>query len=189
MNTKLLICAAAISFGLAVAPANAGQLEDGVSAYGHRDYTAAFNLLKPLARNGNAIAQFNIALMYDEGNGVPQSYANAFKWYLRAAESGLIQAQYTAGYCYRKGRGIKLNVVRAHMWLNLAASGGLRHADIERDQEQLVMTRAQIAEAQERATAWRSSHRKPWNCGKHQCPRPSWLPKPDWYSPFYWQGL
>jgi len=167
----------------------AGQLETATSAYHHGDYRSAFSQLNPLARGGNAVAQFNLGLMYDEGKGVPQSYAHAFKWYLRAAENGLVQAQYTVGYYYRWGRGMKQNVVRAHMWLNLAAAGGLAHADVERNEEELQMTRAQILEAQRLAVSWLARHPKPFACKPHQCPRPNWLPRADWYSPFYWHGL
>ena len=186
---KSILLACLLGFFLSAQAAAAGSLEIGVSAYGHGDYRRAFTVLKPLAHRGNAIAQFNVGLMYDEGKGVPQSFALAFKWYARAAENGLAQAQYTLGYNYRWGRGVKQNVVRAHKWLNIAASSGVRHADQERYDEEQVMTRAQIAEAQSLAVTWRARHPRVLHCGPRQCARPSWLPKADWYSPFYWRGL
>lgn len=37
---------------------------------------------------GNANAQYNLALCYKKGIGVPQSEADAVKWFLKAAEQG-----------------------------------------------------------------------------------------------------
>jgi hypothetical protein len=189
MSNRLSMSAAGLAVLLTVKAAVAGQLDNGIGATRQHDYSRAFVLLQPLARRGNAIAQFNLALMYDEGNGVPQNYAKAFRWYLRAAENGLVQAQYAAGYYYAWGRGMKQDVVRAHMWLNIAAANGLAHADVERDNEQSHMTRAQIREAQRLAAAWQARHPYRLTCSPRQCARPSWLPKADWYSPFYWRGL
>ncbi len=38
--------------------------------------------------NGDAIAQFDLGLMYDLGEGVAQDYAIALIWYRKAAEQG-----------------------------------------------------------------------------------------------------
>jgi TPR repeat protein len=38
------------------------------------------------ARENNSHAQCNIGVLYDIGNGVPQNYLCALKWYLKAAE-------------------------------------------------------------------------------------------------------
>ena len=40
------------------------------------------------AEQGNAAAQYNLGVMYDNGEGVPQDYAEAAKWYRLAAEQG-----------------------------------------------------------------------------------------------------
>ena len=36
----------------------------------------------------NAIAQFNLGYMYDQGEGVPQDYKLAVEWHRKAAEQG-----------------------------------------------------------------------------------------------------
>ena len=36
----------------------AGTFEDGVAAYNRKDYPAAFEILRPLAERGNAVAQY-----------------------------------------------------------------------------------------------------------------------------------
>ena len=38
-------------------------------------------------------------VMYDNGEGVPQDYAEAVKWYRLAAEQGDARAQYNLGLC------------------------------------------------------------------------------------------
>ena len=41
------------------------------------------------AQQGNDIAQYNLALMYNDGRGVTQDYKQAVKLYRKAAEQGL----------------------------------------------------------------------------------------------------
>jgi len=84
--------------------AAAGPYEDGLAAYGRGDYATALRLWRPLAEQGNAGAQFNLGVMYDEGQGVPQDYAEAVKWYRLAAERGFANAQYELGVKYATGR-------------------------------------------------------------------------------------
>ena len=56
---------------LASGGAFAGDLVEGVAAYNRGDYATAFSKFRNLAEQGNASAQFNLALMYDKGDGVP----------------------------------------------------------------------------------------------------------------------
>ena len=60
----------------------------GLDAYDAGDYATALAEWRPLADRGVAAAQFNIGLMYANGRGVPQDYAEAEQWYRRAAEQG-----------------------------------------------------------------------------------------------------
>ena len=45
------------------------------------------------AAQGNASAQFNLGVIYDQGRGVPQDYAEAIKWYRLAAAQGYAGVQ------------------------------------------------------------------------------------------------
>src|SRR4051812_48536291 len=91
----------AISAGLLVlnltTPAPADSLEDAVAAYRRADYANALRLYRPLAEQGLAVAQFNVGLMYDVGQGVLQNYPEAVKWYRLAANQGRSDAQYQLG--------------------------------------------------------------------------------------------
>ena len=45
------------------------------------------------AEQGNATAQYNLGVMYDNGQGVRQDDAQAVQWYRKAAEQGHAKAQ------------------------------------------------------------------------------------------------
>ncbi len=52
------------------------------------DYEAAINEFRPLAEQGDASAQFNLGVMCARGQGVPQDYVQAYRWYTLAAGQG-----------------------------------------------------------------------------------------------------
>ena len=63
------------------APVAAGPWEDGIVAYNQGDYATAVRLWLPLAEQGDASAQLNLGAMYSNGQGIPQDYIKAHKWY------------------------------------------------------------------------------------------------------------
>ena len=73
----ILFLAAALTPVAAVA----GPLEDGFEAYKIGDYATAFRLWRPLAEQGDAVAQFTIGSMHLTGHGVPEDHAEAAKWF------------------------------------------------------------------------------------------------------------
>ena len=62
----------------------ADAIEDAESTYNRGDYIKAARLLRPLADQGNARAQFNLGVMYERGQGVPQFDTEAVQWYRKA---------------------------------------------------------------------------------------------------------
>ena len=62
-------------------------------------------MVSPRRRTGNAVAQFNLGLIYHNGEGISQDQAEAVKWYRRAAEQGDAQAQCNLGLMYDNRRG------------------------------------------------------------------------------------
>ncbi len=139
----------------AAQPASAGAFEDGFAAYRSEDYPTALRLWMPLARQGDAGAQFNLGIMYANGRGVPQNDAEAVKWYRLAADQGDAGAQSNLGIMYANGRGVPQNYVLAYMWSNLASAGGNAYGGKNRDEVAAKMTPAQIAEAQRLAAEWK----------------------------------
>ena len=63
-------------------------------------YAAALQICTPLAEEGDLNARFKFANMYQRGQGVPQDYKNAVKWYALPAELGSAVAQYDLGLMY-----------------------------------------------------------------------------------------
>ena len=66
-------------------PVLAEPLEDANAAYDKQDYTAALRLFRPLADQGYASAQIMLGIMYSKGQGVPQDYVEAHKWFTLSA--------------------------------------------------------------------------------------------------------
>ena len=95
-----------------------------------------------------------MGILYGHGEGVPQDYAEAVKWYRKAAEQGDATAQFNLGTDYAKGQGVPQDYVLAHMWLNLAAAQGTEGAVKNRDIVAKKMTTDQLAEAQRLARDW-----------------------------------
>jgi TPR repeat protein len=82
------------------------------------------------AQNGDAIAQMNVGNIYYKGQGVPQNYANAAKWYIQAAEQGIAEAQCMLGFMYDKGYGVPQNYAEALKWSRKAADQGFATAQL-----------------------------------------------------------
>ena len=151
---KAALVALVLSVG-AAAPVGAGPLEDAGAAYKRGDYATVLQLVRPLAEQGLAHAQFILGSMYDDGKGVPENDGEAARWYLTAADQGNATAQYMLGSMYDEGRGVRQDLILSHMWFSLAASKGARQATKGRDNVARWMTPAEIAEAQELAREWR----------------------------------
>jgi TPR repeat protein len=115
-------------------------------AYLRGDYDKALTDIQFLAHGGEPRAQYDLGLMYDKGQGVPQNDAEAMRWYERAAEQGEPRAQYNLGLMHLNGQGVPPDVVKAYFWVSLSASQGNAHALDARDYISESMSVAQIAE-------------------------------------------
>ena len=60
----------------------------GLDAYESGDYETALREWRPLAEQGNAYAQYNLGLMYADGEGVPEDNVYAYMWWNIAASQG-----------------------------------------------------------------------------------------------------
>jgi hypothetical protein len=80
------------------------------------------------AEQGDANSQCELGEMYQEGEGVKQSYAEAAKWYRKAAEQGHENAQYNLGLMYQEGGGVTRNDTEATKWFLKAAEQGHENA-------------------------------------------------------------
>jgi hypothetical protein len=64
------------------------------------------------AEQGYAEAQYNLGVMYANGEGVPEDDTEAVKWYRKAAEQGLAKAQYNLGGRYDFGNAPPLRMTQ-----------------------------------------------------------------------------
>ena len=85
--------------------------------------------LRMRAEAGDAEAQYDLGVMYENGRGVPQDDAQSVRWQRMAAVQGHALAQYMIGFRYSFGWGVPQDDVYAYAWVNLAvASSGERVA-------------------------------------------------------------
>ena len=91
----------AVGVVLVAAPA-CTDFEAGEEAYERFDYATALKEWRPLAEQGDAAAQYNLGVMYREGQGVPQDDVQAYLWMNLAAAQGFEQAQKVRDLMARK---------------------------------------------------------------------------------------
>lgn len=102
-------------------PLQAGPLQDGVQAFEAGNYTLALELWTPLAKQGDADAQYNLGLLHANGWGVPKNPREAMRWYTLAARQGVADAQFNLGLFYAEGLGTFRSDRDAVEWWELAA--------------------------------------------------------------------
>ena len=69
------------------------DFQKGLTAAQSGDYATALREWEPLAKQGDADAQYYLGVMDANGQGVPQDYKTAVKWFKLAAEQGNAYAQ------------------------------------------------------------------------------------------------
>lgn len=104
-------------------PARA-DFEAGVTAARAGDYERARREWQSLAESGHRDAQFNLALLYENGLGVERDGVIAAQWYRRAGEQGDRTAQAYLGEMHAQGLGVARDDVEALVWYRRAAELG-----------------------------------------------------------------
>lgn len=120
MKNRMAACL--LMLGLLVSGTSFAGFDEGLTAYNKGDFATALKEWKPLADQGNAEAQFNLGVMYDNGQGVAQDYAQAVQWYRKSADQGDADAQNNLGVMYADGQGVPQTNVVAYALYNLSAS-------------------------------------------------------------------
>ena len=127
MRTLIIIPVLLFSLLLGV-PSYSADFNKGLTAAQSGDFATALKEWKPLAEEGNAVAQNNLGLMYHNGWGVPQDYKESVYWYRLAVEQGYEVAQYNLGLMYEKGKGVPQDDKEAARLYRLAAEQGYADA-------------------------------------------------------------
>jgi len=86
MKIKSIIFAAIIGFASSAALAD--RFDDGVVAFIKGDSATAMKIWQPLAKEGNAEAQYHLGYMFQTGTGVQKDNKKALYWYNMAAKNG-----------------------------------------------------------------------------------------------------
>jgi len=107
-----------------VAHATAGPLDEARAAFKRHDYRTVVRIVRPLASQGNAQAQYELGAAYSLGMGVPHDDTMAAYWYKKAAEQDISAAQSNIGVMYAHGRGVVRDDHLALFWLRKAAERG-----------------------------------------------------------------
>lgn len=100
------------------------KLEDGIAAVEQKDFKTAVQIFRNLADQGNAEAQYNLAILYRQGEGVKKNNSVALEWFEKSAQQGLASAQYYLGHLYDTGDSVSKDPVKAVTWYKQAAEKG-----------------------------------------------------------------
>jgi TPR repeat protein len=119
-HTAVLSVVVAVSGSMVAAQ----DLNKGLTAYQAGDYATALEEWRPLAEQGNVSAQFNLALMYDNGEGVLKDDTEAARWYRLAADQGYAKAQHNLGVMHDNGEGVVKDNREAARLFRLSAEQG-----------------------------------------------------------------
>lgn len=103
---------------------HAANFQKGLEAAQKGDFKTAYEEWIPLAEAGDALSQYNIGLMYRNGDGVSQNDRKAFFWFGKAASQGLAAAQDRLGWMYANGVGTEKDMRKGITWTYLASRQG-----------------------------------------------------------------
>ena len=127
---KYLLIAVLSLCGLSAAAQYAPENDEALAAAQAGEWQKAWDIWKPLADAGDARAQSNIGVMYDNGEVVDEDDAEAVRWFTLSAEAGFAPGQANLAKMYFKGDGVEQNTTIAHRWYQAAARQGLAQAQM-----------------------------------------------------------
>lgn len=108
--------------------------------------------LVPLAKDGEREAQYQLGLLYDLGEGVPEDAGRAYGWYAAAARQGLPAAAFNVAVMLDSGRGVAMDRKAAAIWYAKAAAHGHQRAAF--NLAQLLETGQGLAQDKGMARLW-----------------------------------
>ena len=171
----LTVAVAAMALGYLLAPTIEGHLLRRTQAAQSRvpssPQNAADHLgralspddLRKLAEQGNPDAEWQLGVLYHDGDGLPKDDTLAVQWFQRAAEQGYVRAQSTLGAYYWAGRGVPQDFSKAYFWSQLALAQGDENSKSRLEGLSAQMTQAQVAAARQQAEAWLRAHNQSAN--------------------------
>ena len=117
MKTLFLFCFLILLGSFNAISQSAGELNEKSKNYLiSGDIKAAIPLLKEAAELGNAEAQYNYGVCFQQGAGVSQDDKTANEWFLKSASQGWKDAQFKLAYSFATGRGVEQDNKKAFQW-------------------------------------------------------------------------
>jgi TPR repeat protein len=106
---------------LMASPANAAadQLEHAVQAYHANQYQKAYELMLPLAQQGESEAQFYLGGMLVDGLGIKADTSQGVYWLEQAVGNQHALAAQTLGNMYLSGHGVAMDAEKAAYYITL----------------------------------------------------------------------
>jgi uncharacterized protein len=129
-SKKLFVILSLSIMALLSTSVQADELADARSAYEHGEFASAQNRFLPLAKKGDALAEFYLGLIHENGQGVAQNYKKAGEWYQKAANHGIAVAQNNLAMMYSQGKGLPQDHKQALKWFSKAAAQGSASAQL-----------------------------------------------------------
>ena len=103
---------------------NANSFEAGETAYENEEFQKAFKFWDASAKKGDRRSQVSLAVMYEDGDDIPQNSAKALYWYEKAALQGDVDSQLILAMSYCYGDGVKKNIKTCAKWAKMAKDKG-----------------------------------------------------------------
>jgi hypothetical protein len=147
-----------VQFGMGLKFSNSGA---------EQDFSQAAEWYRKAADQSHPLAQFNLAMMYAQGQGVTRNEAESMIWFGKAASQGDAGAQFYLGKsCHRASlrcgpEEATESRIEAYKWFHLAAAQGYRGSVAACTPVILGMTHADVAVAIRRVAAFAVEVSKP----------------------------
>ena len=119
MLTTVQICQAE-----PIRSADIAELNDGILAFATHEHTEAIRLLRPLAENGQPLAQLLLGRIYVHSNSVTRDCGSGVSWLIRASDLGNAEAAFELADLYKRGHCVAPNESIALNWYIKAAEEG-----------------------------------------------------------------
>jgi len=130
-----------------------------------QDYQQAAAWYRKAADQKSVDGELHLAALYrDGGNGFARDMEQAAAWYLKAANQGDVSAQGTLAVLYSMGQGVPRDDVEAYFWFDIAASVKGPNQEKYIANRQMIgerITADELADVQDRVTAWKAAHPQP----------------------------
>ncbi len=130
----------------------ANTMQDGMAAYQEGEYRQALQIWLPVARNGDAKAQYFVSELYIKGIEIEQNHPEALLWLEKSAKQGYPPAQSKLGDRYAYGYAVEKSDSLAVEWWKRAAEQGVLEAQF--NLANMYATGRGIEKSPEKARYW-----------------------------------